>query len=326
MKILIIGQGIAGTLLAWVLGKTGALVHVADGHLSGASSPAAAGIINPVTGKRFVMSWRFEEFFPVAKAMYQEIEQEYRIAIWEERPTLRLLATPEEVNDWSIRCAQPEYAQHLGECENAGDWNGLLKPGFRIGIIRTSARVRFPLLLSTFREKALQANGFLEKNIEYSEVDTLLKTYDRVVFCEGWRATENPFFPGAPFRVSKGEALHIRFKHPPQKEMLKKTAMAVPLENGTTWAGSTYHWNFEDARPTEAARQTLTAYLKEMFSEPFEVTGQVAGIRPTMQDRRPLCAQSNLNPRVFIFNGLGTKGALLGPHFATQMAEKLYQS
>ena len=97
MKILIVGQGIAGTLLAWSLRRRGAKVHIADVALPGHSSRAAAGIINPVTGKRFVKSWRFDEFFPVAKNIYQQLEQELGITFWEERPTLRLLGTPEEL-------------------------------------------------------------------------------------------------------------------------------------------------------------------------------------------------------------------------------------
>lgn len=211
MKILLIGQGIAGTLLAWSLRRRGAEVHIADGNLAGGASSVAAGIINPVTGKRFVKSWRFEDFFPLAKEIYQQLEQELGISIWEERPIVRLLATPEEANDWALRCAQPDYADHLGESADAGDWGQFLKPGFRFGIVRQSARINLPLLISAFRENARREGIFFEKNIGYQEVEILLPEYDRVVFCEGWRAEANPFFPDIPFRLAKGEALIVRF-------------------------------------------------------------------------------------------------------------------
>ncbi len=337
-KILIIGQGIAGTLLARSLRKRGLEVHVADGNLAGASSSVAAGIINPVTGKRFVKSWRFDEFFPIAKETYQQIEQELGISIWEERPTLRLLGTPEEANDWSIRCAQPEYTEYLGEMADAGAWTAYLKPGFRLGLIRKSARVNFPVLLSAFREKVLREGFFLKKSIDYQEIEMLLQTYDRVVFCEGWRAEANPFFPESQFRVSKGEALIIRFPetenvgrlegvpHVLPTDMLKKTMLLVPLGDGTFWVGSTYRWHFDDTLPGQEGRDFILSYLHEMFDTPFEIVNQVSGIRPTMIDRRPVVGQSKLNSKVFIFNGLGTKGALLAPFFAQQLAGEICKS
>lgn len=162
-KILIVGQGIAGTLLAWSLRRRGCEVHIIDGNLAGSSSIAAAGIINPVTGKRFVKSWRFDEFYPVAKEIYQQLEQEFGIRIWEERPTLRLLGTPEEANDWAIRCAQPEYADHLSESMDAGAWGPYLKTGFRFGVIQKSARANLPLLLANYRKMACEWVFLLKK-------------------------------------------------------------------------------------------------------------------------------------------------------------------
>ncbi len=334
-KTLLIGQGIAGTLLAWSLRKRGCQIHIADGNLAGDASSVAAGIINPVTGKRFVKSWRFDEFFPLAKEIYQQLELELGIQIWEERPTLRLLATPEEVNDWAIRCTQPDYAYLLGESKDAGDWWPFLKPGFRFGIIRQSARANLPALVSTFREKAKREGIFLEKSIDYQEIETLLQEYDRVIFCEGWRAERNPFFPEAQFRVSKGEALIIQFQdleravrlegvpHVLPTEMLKKTMLLAPMGDGTFWAGSTYRWHFEDTLPSAEGRDYILGYLHGMFDAPFEIVGHVSGIRPTMIDRRPLVEQSKLNPKVFVFNGLGTKGALLAPFFAEQLAGEI---
>ncbi|MFN0173993.1 MAG: NAD(P)/FAD-dependent oxidoreductase [Saprospiraceae bacterium] len=337
-KILIVGQGIAGTMLAWSLRRRGCSVFIADGTLAGSSSNVAAGIINPVTGKRFVKSWRFDEFFPVAKEIYQQIELEFGISIWEERPTLRLLGTPEEANDWAIRCAQPDYADHLSETENAGAWGAFLKPGFRFGLIQKSARVIFPLLLSTFRKKAQQAGFFIEKSIDYQDVETLLRQYDHIIFCEGWRAEANPFFPESQFRVSKGEALIIRFREQIDSltgsqtintmptEMIKKTMLLVPMDDDNYWVGSTYRWHFDDTLPGAEGRDYILSYLHEMFDAPFEIVEHVSGIRPTMIDRRPVVGQSKLNPNVFIFNGLGTKGALLAPYFAEQLAEEICKS
>jgi len=327
MKLLLIGQGIAGTLLAWSLRRRGARVHIADGSLPGNSSQVAAGIINSVTGKRFVKSWRFEEFFPAAKSAYQLLEKELDISIWLEQPIVRLLATAEEANDWSARCALPDYADYLSESGDAGDWAGLAKPGFRFGKIHRAARVNFPVLTSAFRQKAISEEIFFEKNVGYEEVEKWAADYDAVVFCEGWRGQENPFFPNLPWQIAKGEALLLRFQEEKSVrqigQMLKKTMTLVPQGDGVFWAGGSYQWHFPDLLPSEGEKNFILHHLTEMLAAPFEIVGHVAGVRPTVKDRRPFIGQSLVRPNVFIFNGLGTKGALLGPFWAEHFAEHL---
>lgn len=326
-KILLIGQGVAGTLLAWSLQKRGAEVHIADANLAGSSTSPAAGIINPVTGKRFVKSEQFETWYTCACTTYGELEVELNQTFWENRPILRLLGTAEEANDWSIRCAQAEYSEHLAEIPDAGAWSPLLKTGFTFGLIQQAARVQLKELTMAFRQKMTQKGYFSPEKIEYSDVQTLLKTYDQIVFCEGWQAMENPYFPESGFRVSKGEALLLQFAEPPDATlpvpMLKKTMLLTPLADNLFWAGSTYRWHFDDTLPSADGRAYMESYLREMFAVPFEVVDQVAGIRPTMIQRNPIVAQSTVNSHVFMLNGLGTKGALLAPYFAEQMADKM---
>ena len=326
MKILVIGQGIAGSILAWTFQQRGVQVHVADGNLAGASSIAAAGIINPVTGKRFVKSWRLDAFFPKAQATYQAIEQELNIRVWSEQPIVRLLATPEESNDWATRCALPDYAEHLTESAGAADWAGLIKPGFRYGVIRRAARVNFPLLMAATRQKAISEGRFLEKNIEYDAVETFTREFDGVVFCEGYRGQTNPYFPNLAWQIAKGEALLIRFLQEPVPfigQMLKKTMTLVPVGENLFWAGGSYQWHYPDLLPSEGEKAFILQHLMDMLAAPFETVDHWAGVRPTVKDRRPLLGRSSIHPKVFIFNGLGTKGALLAPFWAEHFTDFL---
>jgi glycine/D-amino acid oxidase-like deaminating enzyme len=91
MRCLIVGQGIAGAVLAWTLQRRGVVVHVADADFPHRSSSIAAGIINPVTGKRYVKTWRYDDFFPVAKSVYQTMEAQWGVPIWHDQTILRLL-------------------------------------------------------------------------------------------------------------------------------------------------------------------------------------------------------------------------------------------
>lgn len=328
MKILIVGQGIAGSVLAFTLLQRGVDVHILDHNLPGAASLPAAGIINPVTGKRFVKSWEFERFFPVARTLYQQISRYLDTQCWYEQSILRLLASAEEGNDWSARCAQPDYQDYLTECRDAGPWQDRLRPGFQYGLISNAARVDFPAVIYGLRKQWQDENRYNRLHLETSELERLQADFDSVVFCEGSQAEANPFFAALTWRLTKGEALIVRFRNgplPATAPMLKKTLMVVPLPDGNCWVGGSYQWQFQDFGPSAGGRDYLEEHLRLMIREPFEVLNHVAGVRPTVQDRRPLIGMSRQRQGVYLFNGLGTKGALLAPYWAAQLADHLLE-
>ena len=63
---LIIGQGLAGSLLAWELIQRDCKVVIIDNGKENASQ-VAAGLINPITGMRFVKSADVDTLLPAAK-------------------------------------------------------------------------------------------------------------------------------------------------------------------------------------------------------------------------------------------------------------------
>jgi len=324
MRILVVGQGIAGTMLAWTLRRRGADVRIADADFPHRSSSIAAGIINPVTGKRYVKTWRYDDFFPVARSVYQTIEAEWGVPIWQDQVILRLLENPQERNDWSARIADPEYADLLGERPDAGAWAGHLKSGYAVGEIRGAARVDFGALLSAFRKSAHSDGSFLQKILRPEDTNTFSLDYDCIVFCEGYRGAENPFFPNLPWQLSKGEAILIRLKSAPYPaEMLKKTLLMTPVGDNLYWVGASYNWTFEDTGATPAEQDFLEERLQHFLRTPYEVVQRMGAVRPTVRDRRPILGAGPIQPDVFIFNGLGTKGALLAPYWAAHLADHL---
>ena len=75
VEYLIIGQGICGTMLSWFLQQAGQRFLIIDNDLPDAPSKVAAGIINPVTGRRFAYSWMIDTVMPFAVQTYQQIGQ-----------------------------------------------------------------------------------------------------------------------------------------------------------------------------------------------------------------------------------------------------------
>lgn len=64
---LIVGQGIAGTLLTHFLLKKNKKFLVADLYNPNSASSVAAGLFNPVTGRRLVKTWKADSIFLLQK-------------------------------------------------------------------------------------------------------------------------------------------------------------------------------------------------------------------------------------------------------------------
>ena len=93
MKGLIIGQGIAGSCLAWELKRRGADFTIADRPIAETASRVAAGLVNPLTGRAFRPGWRQEECFSALSSFYPETERELGGSWWQKTPIFRELET-----------------------------------------------------------------------------------------------------------------------------------------------------------------------------------------------------------------------------------------
>ena len=340
LDFLIVGQGLAGTLLSYFLLLENQRIKIIDFPHPGATSKIAAGVMNPVTGRRIAKSWRFEELLPFAKKTYLEFETLLGIEIWRERNILRALHNNFEENEWTRRGAFPEYEPYFEEEADASSFSGKIRQPFAWGELRQSAQVAMPELVAAYRQWLENQDLGLTEIFDYQQFKPIegRATYQhfsikKIVFCEGARAMVNPFFNHLPFALTKGELLIVHIPGASFDKMLKHKIFIVPIAHAPEelasqdtdlyWVGSTSRWEFEGHEPTEERRKWLVKQLDEVLEMPYEIVGHHAGIRPTVQDIRPFLGVHPHYPTLAIFNGLGTKGASLGPFFAKQMADFL---
>jgi len=72
--VCLVGAGLAGCILADQLSLKGYSVLVFDQVSQGEASKVSSGLINPVTGLRFVKTWKFEELLETALQYYRDLE------------------------------------------------------------------------------------------------------------------------------------------------------------------------------------------------------------------------------------------------------------
>jgi len=330
VNYIIVGQGLSGTLLAHYLQEAGKSFHIFDDHHRGSSSHVAAGIINPVTGRRVVKSWMIDALIPFAKKTYQEIENKLDIKIFHERNIVRALFSKKEEDLWLEKTAHPSVEKYILEADDLGEFQTKVEEGYAVGEIQQTAQLEMPLMLHTYRDYFLkQKNISLEKfnhqEVAFKDDHVFYKNIkaEKIIFCEGHQGRFNPFFDKKGFEVAKGEVLLVKIPNANFQKILKHKLFIVPLQNDLYWVGSTYDWEIPNDQPTEEAKQLLIFKLKKILHVPFEIVDHQAAIRPTTFDRRPLIGLHPENKSLGMVNGMGTKGASLGPYFTKMFVDFL---
>ena len=88
-KYTIIGQGLAGSVLAYMLMQEGKEVQIFDCDNIASSSKVAAGIYNPVTGRKLVKTWLADKIFPFLEDFYPKLEKELNAKFFHPIPIYR---------------------------------------------------------------------------------------------------------------------------------------------------------------------------------------------------------------------------------------------
>jgi len=331
LDYIVVGQGIAGSCLAFELLSRGKSVAIIDAEWKDAACLAAAGVINPITGQRLVKSWRSGLAHPYAKNFYSRIEKILGAHFYHERKILQLCKSEEECVLWAERKLQDDYREFVGERRDSGAFPSL-NDSRGSWFIEHSAWVEPRAAMSAFKIFFSEKGVLISETFDFSALRAFAGGFEyrglsakKIVFCDGWRAVDNPWFSWLPYRPAKGEVLTISSDAELPPHIVHRGNWIMKCGDGLFRIGSTWDRENLNSVPTEAARAELLAAAPNFFKEPhnFKVSEHCAGVRPCTATTRPHLGAHPANPRVLSFNGFGSKGYALCPYFARHFAEYL---
>ncbi|MBX7207851.1 MAG: FAD-binding oxidoreductase [Verrucomicrobiaceae bacterium] len=331
-EFLIVGQGLAGTTLAWRLLERGRSFVIVDRDEAVTCSRAAAGLVTPVTGLRLTLNWRYDALHPEAVRFYREKEGLLGGRFYHPRPLVRLLKTEEEAAHWQRRRHDERVRRYIHPTppEPLVDEHCIANPlgGFQqrhAGFLDTAAfldasRGHFQAL-GCWRRGEVRED---EIEIDESRACWAGGSFGTVVFCQGWEAARSRWFSWLPFDPARGTILTLRGDVGETRRIINRGCWLVPRGDGLIRAGSTYEMRFD--RPHEAdAREVdaLLAKLHAVMKTGFEVVSEQTAVRPVIKWRNAMIGRHPAHPQLAIFNGLGSKGVLRAPFIARRLTEHL---
>lgn len=333
-NVLIVGQGLAGSLLAWQMIRHGLNVLVIDNNHQQSSSKVAAGIINPITGHRSNLTDGFVKFMSYAKTRYEELEDTLGQTFLIKTQQQRLLKNQGQQHYYLKRLEQTNYADFVSTLEKTDNSAHPFKSSeFGVADIQETFRVDVKALLSAIKSWLISQNSYIDAKIDYADINftnTLARinngafdyTAEQLVFCEGYQAIYNPWLHNLPFKLAKGEILTVQLDKP-QTAMLNWGHWLLPLlpDNDIALLGSNYAWNDTSESCNVDVAQELIDSLEKYTSISARISNHQSGIRPSTINRKPLISVHPEQPNLYCFNGFGSKGCLLIPYYAEQFAQ-----
>ena len=314
-EFVIVGQGLAGTALAWSLLRRGRGVRVVDRERGGCSR-LAAGLVTPVTGKRLAKSWRWDELYPAAVAFYRAAEADTGAPFFHQRPAVRLFANEAERDEFRRREGTILRGLVRPERYTNAEWFAAPFGGFEMP---HAARLDVPSYLDASREHFRARGAYLAAEVDPRDAFDAAT----VILCRGFALDSDPWFGGIRFNAAKGEILTVRIPGLADERVVHRGVWLMPVGDEVFRVGSTYAWEPLDERPTPEGRAEIEAKLRAFLRLPFEVLDHRAAVRPVIDAGFPVLGRHPERPQLAYFNGLGSKGALLAPFFADQLAAHL---
>lgn len=323
----IIGQGLAGTHVAWQALEKNERPLVIDQAKAGAASQVAGGLMNPITGRRLTKTWGAETLIPYAEETYRAHEAILQARLYFRKPIARIFKDEQQKEQWhKKRRPQKEYYAYVqSERLSAGieetchaEYGGVVFKGggfldakryleksrdhfHQKGLLETA---HFDYNLLTFHNGLWEWEGFQARH---------------VIACEGWQLPNNPFFQSLPLKSVKGQVLTVDAANLPTEQVINKGFWMIPVGGHQFRVGATYEHDLTSAEPSAEAYQQLTEQLARFLKVPYKVLKRESGVRPTMPNSLPVAGWHPSNPRMGILNGLGSKGVLQAPYLASML-------
>ncbi|SFD32768.1 NAD(P)/FAD-dependent oxidoreductase [Spirosoma endophyticum] len=327
---LIVGQGVAGSVLAWTLDQRGCSVLLADDPALPSASGVAAGIVNPLTGRKLVRTWKADDLFPFLQQFYTDIEQKLNVRFFHPKNIYRPFRSAREQTDYLALLEDPATNAYVSDKVDDQLYSDCITNPFGGLEVTQAGWLDLTEFVRVIKGYFMRKNQYFEGHIAVDDLhirDTKVGWKDiefgTVIFCDGVMARDNSLFDWLPYNPVKGQILTAVADTYSIKNIVNQGLFILPVRDGLLKIGATYSWHDLDWETTDDGREFLESKVRAILKVPYQIVAQQAGIRPSTKDRRPFVGIHPTHPTVGIFGGMGTKGVSLAPYLAEQFSRHL---
>ncbi len=314
-----------GTLLARALQRKGAIVAVAERSPRRCSTLIYAGMIDPISGQRFAVSWRYAETIEFALTTYAKLETELGCSLITPRKIWRLFRDTADRTAFEKKMAQPVLPPYIDSVFETSPLpvvdtpfgGALVKGGYQIdvGTLIQQTATHLPMIWNP---------DPTDIHISKEGASFQGRPLRGIITCTGAFASVSPHFSWLPFRNSRGETLTLETPDLHLDAIINNGHWLLPQGPTTYRYGATYDWENLFSSPAAAAYSSLLDRLTITFPRTkFTPTAVEVGTRSILCDTRPVIGKHPQLNGLWIAGGVGSKGTQIIPDMAEQLANHL---
>ena len=324
---IVVGGGIAGSVLSYTLMKYGASVQMFDQPNANKSSVVASGLWNPVVLKRMKKVWKADEMMESLQSVYPAMENWTQGTFYEPLPIRRVFHNAGEQNQWIAHSDHPGFSPYLDE--RISDVPNRILADHGSGLMKLTGRVQVNAMLEAVKAKLKAVDSYTEATFDWDAVEShgdgvkygSLGAH-AIISCEGAQsALGESRLDVRGFAPVKGEVITVQLKEDLGKECIHQGHFMIGDGKAEALVGATYAWDGFHDGPTLAKREELEAHVQKVWDGEFKTVTHRAGIRPAIKDRKPLVGPHPKVKNVWIFNGMGSRAVLMTPYLAQNLVE-----
>ena len=296
-KIVIVGHGLAGSVLAHTFLRKGIRVMVLDAKMAHSASRVSVGLINPFIGPKFnipddfslCMNQNFEFFNNIEKNCGEEYLHPIELH--------RVFQNSQQQEKWKL-LSQTYRGRQLSsqDCQNLG-FDAPLGAG-----ITKAWKLKVKKFLSFSENHLASISSFREEVFKPSKWKN-----ETIIFCDGYRSIQHEWFSQLPFNPAQGDVLKIESR---LRLTLSNGSWHLPCEaEHTARIGSNWKHQDIESGPTEEAKREIRKKISYLpNSESSKVLEHSSGVRSGTIDRQPMIGRHPHKENYYLFNGFGSRG------------------
>ncbi|PQJ30986.1 FAD-dependent oxidoreductase [Nonlabens arenilitoris] len=328
--VIIVGSGIAACTLAWQLHQQGKTIVMITDRKKGSSS-VAAGLYNPMVLKRFTAVWKAADQLNELNSLFDYILKCTAVDLRKPITVARRFHDDKESQTWVKKSKRDDLKDFMNPQIHQLDVQGIdALSGY--GFVNGTGWVDTLEFMSVTLLYFTNMKSVILQEFDYSSLisDVNFVTYkeikaSHIIFAEGYRILDNPYFKYLPIQGNKGEVLLIKVPSLELKHIVKSSVFLMPYKDDLFWVGATYDRDDLEDVPSAAGKDFLTTRLERFLKLPYEVVEHKHGIRPTTIDRRPFVGQHSQHKNVWVFNGMGSRAVLIAPWASSQLIQRIFK-
>jgi len=274
-----------------------------------------------------------DDLLLAAHQTYGAISDTLGVEIIKSLPIWRHIPSIHKENLWSERLLDENYQAFITTPDKSTWPKEYYPEAHSWGIVEKGLLIDVNSLISGLRTRWLENNVLVNRRVDLAEIKASEKgggyiyeseNYRQVIIAGGYHGIHNPWFQTDVYQPAKGEVLICRIKDFYRDRLIKYKKFIVPLpEEDTYWIGSNYQHDFTAEGPDVQGGKELEAWLRDEVGVTYELIEHRTGIRAATKMRRPLVGEHPKHKGMYLFNGLGTKGISLAPHFSKKIIDAI---